>query len=173
MPSDEPTASAEDTEEPTEQPSDEPSEEPTASGGGAADACTGTADNKTFFANVAGAVDWSVYCPALPSGWFVQSGSYRLAGGARLEISYRGPAGAHIDLKEGAFCSSSDGCAPGGTDSGTAPFGDREGSLVAVGDGSWAIAVDAGSNPSWLLTGTGLSEAAFRAIAAGLVVVGG
>ena len=115
----------------------------------------------------------AVYCPALPAGWFVQSGSYRLAGGARLEISYRGPRGAHIDLKEGAFCSSSDGCVPDGTDAGTAAFGDRQGALVSVGADSWAISDDAGSTPSWLLSGTGLSEDEFRTIASDLVVVGG
>ena len=131
-----------------------------------------TAD-ATDVASVASAVDWPVYCPALPAGWLVQSGSYRLAGGARLEISYRGPRGAHIDLKEGAFCSSSDGCVPDGTDAGTAAFGDRQGSLVSVGPDSWAISDDAGSTPSWLLSGTGLSEDEFRTIASDLVVVGG
>jgi hypothetical protein len=173
---DEPTETPEDSEEPTDTPSDEPSEaastKPSPSGGGAAGACTGTPENQEFYASVAAAVDWSVYCPALPNGWFVQSGSYRLAGGARLEISYRGPRGAHIELKEGAFCSSSDGCVPDGTDTGTAAFGDREGELVKVGDGSWAISDDAGANPSWLLSGTGLSEDEFRKIAAALVVVG-
>jgi hypothetical protein len=173
---DEPTETPADTVEPTEAPSDEPSDEPSSepspSGAGAADACTGTPENQEFYASVAAAVDWSVYCPALPAGWFVQSGSYRLAGGARLEISYRGPRGAHIDLKEGAFCSSSDGCVPDGTDAGTSAFGDREGALVSVGSESWAISDEAGSNPSWLLSGTGLSEEEFRTIAAALVVVG-
>ena len=174
---DEPTESPEDSAEPTgaatNEPSDEPSAKPSPSGAGAADSCTGTPENQEFYASVASAVDWPVYCPALPAGWFVQSGSYRLAGGARLEISYRGPRGAHIDLKEGAFCSSSDGCVPDGTDAGTAAFGDRQGSLVSVGPDSWAISDDAGSNPSWLLSGTGLSEDEFRTIASDLVVVGG
>ena len=172
-PTETPVDSAEPTESPTDEPSDEPSTKPSPSGAGAAGSCTGTPENQEFYASVASAVDWPVYCPALPAGWFVQSGSYRLAGGARLEISYRGPRGAHIDLKEGAFCSSSDGCVPDGTDAGTAAFGDRQGDLVSVGADSWAMSDDAGSNPSWLLTGTGLSEDEFRTIASDLVVVGG
>ena len=164
-PTETPVDSAEPTESPTDEPSDEPSTKPSPSGAGAAGSCTGTPENQEFYASVASAVDWPVYCPALPAGWFVQSGSYRLAGGARLEISYRGPRGAHIDLKEGAFCSSSDGCVPDGTDAGTAAFGDRQGDLVSVGADSWAISDDAGSNPSWLLSGTGLSEDEFRTIA--------
>jgi hypothetical protein len=172
-PTEAPSDSAEPTEAATDEPSDEPTTKPSPSGAGAAGACTGTPENQDFYASVASAVDWPVYCPALPAGWFVQSGSYRLAGGARLEISYRGPRGAHIDLKEGAFCSSSDGCVPDGTDAGIAAFGDREGALVSVGADSWAISDDAGSNPSWLLSGTGLSEDEFRTIASDLVVVGG
>jgi hypothetical protein len=171
-PTETPEDSAEPTDDPSDEPTDEPSSEPSPSDGGAAGGCTGTPENQEFYASVAAAVDWPVYCPALPKGWFVQSGSYRLAGGARLEISYRGPGGAHIDLKEGAFCSSSDGCVPDGTDAGTAAFGDRQGELVSVGSDSWAISDDAGANPSWLLTGTGLAEEAFRKIAADLVVVG-
>ncbi len=176
VPTDAPSDSAEPTQTPTDEPSDEPSTEPSTepspSGAGAADACTGTPENQDFYAHVAAAVDWSVYCPALPRGWFVRTGRYGLAGGARLEISYRGPGGAEIDLKEGAFCASSDGCVPAGSDAGTAAFGDRTGALVSVGDGSWALSVDAGANPSWLLTGTGLAEEAFRTIAADLVIVG-
>jgi hypothetical protein len=172
-PTETPADSAEPTEAATDEPSDEPTTVPSPSGAGAAGSCTGTPENQDFYASVASAVDWPVYCPALPAGWFVQSGSYRLAGGARLEISYRGPRGAHIDLKEGAFCSSSDGCVPDGTDAGTAAFGDRQGALVSVGADSWAISDDAGSNPSWLLSGTGLSEDEFRTIASDLVIVGG
>jgi hypothetical protein len=172
--SDEPT----DTPEPsaTETPSDQPTEAPTATPSGpagpAAD-CAGNADNIDFYASVAQAMVWTVYCPVLPSGWFVDTGSYRLAGGGHMEIAYKGSGGRHIDLSEGSFCTDADGCVPSGTASGDAAFGDQTGTLIATSDGGWAIVVDQGQHPSWLLTGTGMDEAAFRKIAADLMVVAG
>ena len=72
--------------------------EPTDVGGPVTAECTGTDENREFFAQFAEAVDWPVYCPALPSGWFVGTGQWRQADGPRLEISYRGPAGAGLLL---------------------------------------------------------------------------
>jgi hypothetical protein len=164
-PSDEPT------EEPTGSPSTEPSAEPTPSPGSAA-ACSGNAENKDFYVSVATAVDWTVYCPVLPSGWFVESGQYRLASGGRMEIGYKGPSGAHLILREGSFCSDADGCVPAGSEAGDAAFGDLDGTLIAGDGGSWAVVVAAGEKPSWLIEGTGLSETAFRNIAAKLAAVG-
>ena len=79
-----------------------------------------------------------------PSGWFVEAGQYRLAGGGRLAIAYRGPGGARFSLDEGAWCTDGSGCVPAGTDLGTTAFGDRTGTLVATDDGEFAIVVDAG-----------------------------
>jgi len=138
-----------------------------------ASACAGNDDNRDFFASFAEAVEWDVYCPTLPDGWFVENGTYRLSGGAWMEIIYRGPGGARFGLSEGAFCRDDGDCVPDGTDVGAAAFGDREGTLVAAADGSWAITVDRGHDPSWLATGSGLDEAAFRAHAAALALVGG
>jgi hypothetical protein len=135
--------------------------------------CSGSDENRDFFASMAAAVDWPVYCPVLADGWFVQEGQYRLADGGRLEIVYVGPQRAQITLDEGAFCTIQGGCVPPGQDVGAAPFGDRDGTLVALDDGSWAIAVDREATLSWLLVVTGLDEASSRAIAANLVVVGG
>jgi len=176
--------SEEASEEPSEAPSDEasaePSEAPIGSSsagptptGGSAGLCAGNADNRDFYASVADAVDWAVYCPVLPSGWFVESGSYRLAGGGRMEIGYKGSSGRHILLREGSFCTDGSGCVPGGSELGDAPFGDQTGSLVATSNGGWAIVVAPGARPSWLLTGSGMDEEAFRQIAADLMVVGG
>ena len=120
---------------------------------------------------MAAAVDWPVYCPVLADGWFVQDGQYRLADGGRLEIVYQGPERARVTLDEGAFCAIPGGCVPPGQDVGPVAFGDRDGTLVALDDGSWAITVDRESTRSWLLVVTGLDEAASRAIAAGLVIV--
>ncbi len=174
-------------------PSSEPSSEATNPGGSAAPsgspgsaasgnpgdgnagaaACSGSNENRDFFASMAAAVDWPVYCPVLPDGWFVESGQYRLADGGRLEIVYRGPDRAKITLDEGAFCTIQGGCVPPGEDVGTTAFDGQDGLLVALDDGSWAIALDREATLSWLLVVTGLDETTARSIAAGLVVVGG
>jgi hypothetical protein len=133
--------------------------------------CTGSDRNRDFYAAVAEAVDWDVYCPVLPSGWFVDRGTYRLAGGGRLEIAYKGPAGARLELREGAFCSEADGCVPDGTERGEAAFGDRTGTLVELAGGGWAIVVDRGARISWLARGEGLTEAEFVELVARLALV--
>ena len=173
--SEEPDVSEEPTEGPTEEPTQAPSTEPSADvtpRPGAAAACTGNAENKDFYVSVATAVDWTVYCPVLPSGWFVASGQYRLAGGGRMEIGYKGPSGSHLTLRQGSFCSDAHGCVPNGSEAGDAAFGDLDGTLIAGDDGSWAVVVDAGKKPSWLIEGTGMSQSAFRTIAAKLAAVG-
>lgn len=157
------------SEEPSEEPSDgaSPSAEP-----GAADACTGNDANRDFFAAVADAVTWPVYCPALAGRWFVDAGQYRLAGGGWLEIAYRGPDGARITLREGAYCDGDD-CLSVGTDLGAADFADLGATLLDVGDGGFAIVVDPEGPNAWELIASGLSEDAVRAIAADLALVAG
>ena len=76
-PTDEPAPTADPA--PTHEPAQ--TAEPTPEGGsadpaptdasGSAAACAGSDDNRAFYANAAGAVDWPVYCPVLPAGWFV------------------------------------------------------------------------------------------------------
>lgn len=122
---------------------------------------------------MAAAVDWAVYCPVLPDGWFVDDGQYRLAGGGWMRISYDGPGDARILLQQGAFCTESDGCVPAGRDVGETAFGDRTGVLVAGNDGSWSTVVDRGATRSWLLTVTGLDETGARTIAADLLQIAG
>src|SRR5580765_931302 len=152
----------------------EPSAGASASAGpGPAGACSGSAENRDFFRAAASALSWTVYCAVLPAGWFVDSGQYRQASGGWVQIAYRGPGGARLELHEGAFCTASDGCVPSGTDSGDAPFGDKTGTFVALDEGGSAVVVDRGEKISWLAVGTGLDEAAFRAIAGALTVVGG
>jgi hypothetical protein len=109
----------------------------------------------------------------LPSGWFVDSGEYRTAGGGRLEITYRGPGGARFELHEGAFCSAADGCVPSGIEVGAAPLGDQSGRLIATDTGGWALVVDGDGTISWLAIGTGMDESTFRALAAAVVAVNG
>ncbi len=167
-PTDEPSES------PTPEPSAEPSESPSESAGpSAAAGCSGSDQNREFFEAAAGALDWTVYCATLPSGWFVDSGEYRQAGGGRLVIAYRGPGGARLELHEGAFCSSADGCVPSGIEVGEAQFGDQTGALRATDEGGWALVVEGDGTIGWLAIGRGLDEEDFRSITAGLVAVNG
>lgn len=160
-----PTSPAPGTEAPSA-PAIEPSANPGSSAG-----CTGSDANRDFFASMAAAVDWTVYCPVLPDGWFVDDGQYRLAGGGWMRISYDGPGDAGILLQQGAFCAEADGCVPGGQDIGETAFGDRTGTLVSGGDGRWSIVVDRGAARSWLLTVSGLDESGARSIAEDMLAI--
>jgi hypothetical protein len=171
-----PVAPSTDTPAPTAAPSAasspiaEPSTRPSGDVGAAA--CSGSAENRDFFAAAAQAFTWDVYCAVLPDGWFVDTGSFRLADGGTLLVTYRGPGDTRIELQEGAYCTTGgSACSPRDHDLGTAPFGDRTGELVSLGpdvkDG-FAIYVDPGAAPSWAITGTGMDRAAFEAIAAAL-----
>jgi hypothetical protein len=166
------------TDQPSLPPSDEPSPAPTdfpavepspSAGAGGLAECTGNSENRDFFAGVASAVDWPVYCAVLPGGWFVDAGRYRLARGGWMEMTYKGPSGARLELHEGSFCQDPSGCVPTGTDAGTAAFGDRDGTLVLADDGRLAVVVDRGSSPSWLAIGSGLDRDAFVKVIGRLV----
>jgi hypothetical protein len=179
-PTTEPSATAESTPAPTATPTEAAtatptaaaSAEPTPSGeAGSADACTGSDDNRAFFADVADAFAWPVYCAVLPARWSVESGRYRSAGGGWMEMLYRGPNGARFELHEGAFCDDTDGCVPDGSDAGSAAFGDQSGTLVNAVDGRYAVVVDRGDDISWLAIGDGLDAEAFKDLAAALVRV--
>ena len=152
---------------------------PTPSGSQAtepATSCSGSDANRVFFAQAAEAVGWDVYCAVLPDGWFVESGSYRLADGGRLEVTYRGPGDAHVSIVQGNVCAEFGGdverCAPRDAVIGSAAFGDRVGELGRLANGL-VLDVDRGANPSWRATGLGLSEEEFRAICAALLRVEG
>jgi hypothetical protein len=140
---------------------------------GAASACSGSDANRDYWAAIAAAVDWAVYCPVLPAGWYVGSGSYRLSGGGSLEIVYEGPGGARLELREGAFCADPSACPSPPANLGAAAFGDRDGSLGSDGDGSLVLAVDPGAVVSWRMVGRGIDEATFRSFAASLANVRG
>ena len=124
---------------------------------GSADACSGTAENRDFYAALAASVAWDVYCPTLPAGWFVDSGSYRLSNGGQLSITYRGPGDARIVIREGGFCAGQTDCGPTGTDAGSAHFGERDARLVDLGNGTWLVVVTAGTpDLGWQATGSGM-----------------
>lgn len=177
-PTDGPTdaPSGEATEPPTEQPTGGPSLEPTdtpvpsGTPGGAA-ACSGNDGNRDFFAGVAQAVTWDVYCAVLPAGWFVDAGEFRLAGGGKMEIAYKGPGGQRIEVREGTYCAGDDGCIPAGPDAGTASFGDRPARLVDAGGGAW-LAVAEGGDVNWEAKGTGMDGAVLAGFSAAFARVG-
>jgi len=157
---------------PEETPPAEETPEPTPAGGTAA--CTGTAANRTFFQEIAGTVDWDVYCAVLPARWHIDSdpskNTFSLAGGGRMQIAYVGPGGARLTLQQGSFCTAGvSACSPRDQTIGDASFGDRTGTLVTLGpDKGFALYVDSGQAPSWALTGTGMDQATFVALAAAL-----
>jgi hypothetical protein len=171
-PSDTPGPSASDTTPPGPADSGAPSDSPSSTAGGAAAACTGSPGNQAFYANLAASVSWDVYCAVLPKGWVVASGSYRLANGGKLDISYRGPDGATLTLSEGSFCTDGTGCVPPGGDGGAASFGQLPGSLVTTDAGGFAIVAGRGQLPSWLMVTSGLDQATTVALGAALAKVG-
>ena len=113
-----------------------------------------------------------MYCAVLPKGWILTGGSYRLANGGKLLVSYRGPGGATLTLSEGSFCTDGSGCVPSGTDTGSAAFGALSGTLVTTDAGGYAIVAARGSTPSWLMVTTGLDQATTVTLGAALARVG-
>jgi hypothetical protein len=147
-----------------------PSPTPSASPSGAASACQPAGSNPNFWPGIAQSVSWDVYCAVLPKGWTVDAGQYRLAKGGWLKISYKGPNGAAIFLCEGSF-PTDPGCSISGADSGDATFGSKPGTLVTTDAGGFAIAVDRGQQPSWLMIASGLDQATTTSLGAALALV--
>jgi hypothetical protein len=133
---------------------------------GSADACSGTAENRDFYAALAASVAWDVYCATLPQGWFVESGSYRLSNGGQLSITYKGPGGARLVVREGGYCAGHPDCIPAGTDAGAARFGNRDARLLDIGNGSWLVVVVPTADVGWQAVGTGMDGTALGAYTA-------
>jgi hypothetical protein len=161
-PSVDPNASA--TPEPT----------PTATAGGldaAAAACFGKPATRDFFVAIAEAVSWNVYCAVLPAGWSVDAGSYRLANGGQMVISYKTATGGHLELREGHWCTDSAAtCSPHDSDIGPANLGAEAGELMGLG-GGFVLYVNPGAAPSWTATATGIDEATFRQLCGNVALV--
>lgn len=173
--SENPTATANENPGPTEGVGASPTADvPTGSSGAPSASCSGDEKNRGFFRQAAAAMTWPVYCAVLPDGWFLESGSYRLADGGRLEVTYRGPADVHVEIVEGNACGGSDvnACAPRDAVIGPAAFADRTGELGRLANGL-VLDVDRGATPSWRATGLGLTEEAFRVICTAFLAVEG
>jgi hypothetical protein len=180
-PSQEPSDSPSNPATPSSAPSTEtasPNVVPTPTPGGpdaTAAACSGSSQTRDFFTAIAEAVQWPVYCGALPTGWSVDRGSgntYALANGGRMVIGYHTSAGLHLELREGRWCTdSASACSPHAQDLGPISIGDLRGELMTLGSGAFVVYVDPGQSPSWTFTGTGMDETAFRNLLRVLVVV--
>jgi len=153
---------------PTAKPTGTPGPNPT----GLA-ACSGNANQVAFFAEAAKNLTFGVYCAVLPGGWYFTAGNYTQPSGGVFNVTYKGPGGAQIAIQEGAFClTSASACAPHDTVIGSAKLGDLAGSLDTYGPGpGLVIYVAPGTARGYTATGTGLTQAAFVKIAAGLVKV--
>ena len=139
---------------------------------GSADACSGTAENRDFYVALAGSVAWDVYCPVLPPGWFVESGSYyRLSNEGQLSITYRGPDGGRLVVREGSYCAAVPDCIPTGPDAGTASFSDRPARLVEAEGGAWLVVAE-GGDVNWEAKGTGMDGATLSGFTAAFARVG-
>ena len=122
-------------------------------------------------------MSWTVYCAVLPTGWFLEAGSYRLGNGGHLTASYKGPNGARLMLQEGVFCTGGVSvCSPHDETIGPAAFGDQQGTLMSLGpnepaDG-YAVYVDPGQSPAWTISGTTIDQATFTGFSAAVAAVG-
>jgi hypothetical protein len=141
-----------------------------ASAGNVAAACTGSEDDRTFFATAAAAVRWGVYCAVLPGRWHIASGTYTGRNGGVLEVSYDGPGSAALELSEGAFCTAgASACSPHDAVVGPVAFDSLAGTLYtwtpSPGQTLYVIYVSPGTGHAYTLAGSGLSESSFRSIA--------
>ena len=134
--------------------------------------CAGTADNKSFWGQSATTMSWDVYCPVLPSGWYVTTGHFDGSSGGTIHMTMNGPSGAAIAIDEGAFCTTSaDACSTHDSTIGQTVFGDLLGDLDTIAGGGYAVYVNAGTSAGYTLTATGMSQDSFVAIAAAFAKV--
>jgi len=134
--------------------------------------CAGTADNKSFWGQSASTMSWDVYCPVLPSGWYVTIGQFDGSGGGTIHMTMNGPSGAAISIDEGAFCTTSaDACSTHDSTVGQTVFGDLLGDLDTLAGGGYAVYVNAGTSAGYTLTATGMSQDSFAGIAAAFAKV--
>jgi hypothetical protein len=151
-----------------------PSDTPIASAApsSVAGACTGTADHQAFFADAAAKLPFDVYCAVLPAGWWLQSADYQQSNSGAVNVVYKNTPGATVSLHEGNFCADPSTCWVIVSTVGSASFGPVAGSLVvASATPVYGVYVGPHTTRSYVITGSGLTQAKFVAIAAALVKV--
>lgn len=133
-----------------------------------ADTCGGSASNKDFFATAAQAFKWAIYCAILPAGWY-GTGTWAGDPGGELTITYKGPGGVSLELKEGAYCTDDQSiCQPKVKELGPTLYGDLTGTLYTLEPG-YAVYVNAGTSPpSWAAATVTLDETTFVKLVASL-----
>jgi hypothetical protein len=134
-------------------------------------ACTGTAEHLAFFVEAANALTFNIYCAVLPSSWWLSAIEYRQPDGGYLAISYKNLSGGVITVGEGNFCAGASACWASASDLGTASFGDKSGLLKQLSGGRYAVFVDPGTASGYQITGKGMSQADFVAMAAAMAKV--
>ena len=139
---------------------------------GTAAACTGSDDNRTFFAGVAAQVDWTVVCAVLPKRWFVSSGSFRLAKGGKLLISYKVRTGRRCPSRRARGAPTLPGASRPARISGMPLWGRCRGRSSGSSGGGFAVSVGGGQPTSWLLETQGLDQATTVELAGAAVAVG-
>jgi hypothetical protein len=134
--------------------------------------CTGTADHQAFFADAAAKLPFDAYCAVLPAGWWLATANYQQPNGGLLVVGYKNNAGATVEISEGNFCTTPATCWAVVTTIGTGKFGPLSGTLVtASATPVYGIYVGANTTHSYVITGQGMTQAKFVAIAAALAKV--
>jgi hypothetical protein len=133
-------------------------------------ACSGTDANRTFFADGARDLSFDVYCAVLPSGWWVDSGSYDAASGGYLQVDYKTSGSANFTLREGRWCPPEKACIAHGPAVGTASFDGMTGPLC-LNAGTFNLEIGTWANPRYLMVGHGMTQAQFTALSAALIKV--
>lgn len=165
-----PTSSATPSSTPVVSPSSSPSATTSATPTSRAAGCTGSPDNQAFFVEAAAALSFDVYCAVLPSGWWLQSGSYTGASGGFVQVEYKTAGTSYFDVWEGSWCPPSKACiGPGGL-LGPASFGGLSGSLY-LNNTTYTLRVGSVSHQQYLMVGSGMNQAQFVALAAALIKV--
>jgi hypothetical protein len=156
---------------PTATPTPSPAPSPTSP----AAACTGTTSNNALFAQAAGAMNWTVYCAVLPSGWHVYKGGYDYAPDGLLDVEYQGPGTSWLTLIEGNICGHGGFCAwqSMGVDQGPAAFDHLAAELWVRTANPAFVAIDAnyGSAHEYLIHTVDVSQTTTKAFAAAMIAV--
>lgn len=135
--------------------------------------CSGEADGPGSFKAASMSAPFDVYCAVLPVGWQRESVSGEGRVVTTVTASYTGPSGQTLTLSEGDLCGAGQSaCAPAGTSTGTAMFGDLEGQLFEGPGGADFTLYVGTAKATWEATGTGMSLETFKALTAALIIVG-
>jgi hypothetical protein len=162
---------------PSPGPAATPTPVPTPTPTSPAAGCSGSDDNRAFFAEAAAAMKWTVYCAVLPAGWHVYNGTYAYAPDGMLEVDYQGPGTSWVTLVEGDLCGKGgmSMCTwhTLGVDQGPAAFGNLPAELwVRTLDPPYvAVGADYNSTHEYLVHTADVTVADTRTIAADMIAV--